>query len=76
MNKKGQVGVVGAIFIFLVFLLNWFIWLGGFLADVGTNVVVSNSLTGIEAFFFSNLNLVVLLGMILGMMGWMYLSAY
>jgi len=76
MNKKGQVGVIGAIFVFLFFLLMWFIWLGGFLADVGTQIVTTNSMTGLEAFFFSNLNLVVLLGMILGMMGWMYLSAY
>jgi len=38
------------------------------------DVVTTNSLTGIEAFFFNNLNFIVLICMILGMLGFMYLS--
>ena len=75
MNKKAQVGPIAAVFLFIVFLIMWFIWLGKWLGDVGEAVVVQNSLTGIEAFAFSNLNFIVLICMTLGMMGWMYFSS-
>lgn len=35
-------------------------------------MVTTNSLTGIEAFFYSNLNMVILVCAILGMLGYMY----
>ena len=75
MNKKGQVGQIGAIFLFIVFVINWFIWLGSWLAEVGHNAVVNNSLTGELAFFLNNLNFIVLICMILGMMGWLYFGS-
>lgn len=74
MNKKG-VGPIGAVFLFLVFLVIWFVWLGGWVNDVGTIMVTQNNLVGIEAFFFSNLNFMILICMALGMMGWMYFTA-
>lgn len=73
-NKKAQVGMVGAIFIFIFFLINWFIWLGAWVGNIGASVVADQGLTGIEAFFISNLNFVILIGMLLGMMGWIYFS--
>jgi len=74
MNKKG-IGPIGAVFLFLVFLVIWFIWLGGWVNQIGTAVVTKHSFTGIEGFFFSNLNFVILICMLLGMMGWMYFSS-
>ena len=56
----------------MVFLVNWFIWLGAWVSEVGAIVVTTNSLTGVEAFFFNNLNFVILICMLLGMLGWMY----
>lgn len=72
MNKRGIVGPIGAVMLFLVFILMWFVWLGSWLNEVGQIMVTTNSLTGFEAFFFSNLNFVVLICMLLGMMGFMY----
>lgn len=70
-NKKG-VGQIGAIMLFIVFVVMWFMWLGGWVADVGATAVADNGLTGIEAFAFENLNLCIMIFMILGMMAWMY----
>jgi len=70
-NKKA-IGPIGAIMLFLVFVVIWFVWLGGWVAFVGATAVAENHLTGIEAFAFENLNFIILIGMVLGMMGWMY----
>lgn len=72
MNNKAQVGPIGAIMLFGVFIVIWFVWLGAWLNEVGNLVVTTDSLTGIEAFFFSNLNFVVFICMLLGMLGFMY----
>lgn len=74
MNKKG-VGQIGAIFLFLMFIVMWFIWLGSWINTVGNDVITTHNLDGIEAFFFANLNFIVLICMLLGMMGWMYFGA-
>jgi len=74
-NKKAQTGPIGAVFLFVVFLVCWFIWLGSWLSTVGDSVVTAHSLSGIEAFFFLNLNFVVFICMLLGMMGWMYFGS-
>ena len=70
-NKKG-VGIIGAIMLFMVFVVMWFVWLGGWVAQVGHQVVIDNSLSGIEAFAFDNLNLIIMLVLILAMLGWSY----
>lgn len=75
MNKKAEVGPIGAIMLFIVFLIMWFMWLGGWVNEVGVYTIQTNSLTGIEAFFFANLNFVIFVIMILGMMGFMYFGA-
>jgi len=72
MDNKGEVGPVGAVLLLLVFIVNWFVWLGSFMTTVGQNIVTDNALTGVEAFFFSNLNFVILICMILGIMGISY----
>lgn len=68
-NRRGT-GVIGAILLFLVFLIIYFVWLGSWLGQVGRYVVANNSLVGIEAFFFNNLNFVVLICLLIAMVGW------
>lgn len=72
LEKKAQVGIIGAIILFMFFLINWFVWLGAWVSTVGQDAITTNNLTGVEAFFFANLNFVILICMILGMLSWMY----
>lgn len=74
-NSKKAVGPIGAIMLFMFFIIIWFIWLGGWVAYVGHDVVVSNNLVGVEAFFFDNLNFVIMIVIILAMIGWQYFGA-
>lgn len=74
LNKKGQGGQIGFILLLLIFILNWFIWLGSWVGTVGAYVVQTNSLTGVEAFFFMNLNAVIFICLLLASMGWGYLT--
>jgi len=73
MNKKG-VGIVGAVILFLIFIINWFVWLGSWISEAGALAIAKNNFTGFEAFFFNNLNFAVLICMILGIIGWTYFS--
>lgn len=75
MNKRAQVGPIGAIMLFILFLVMWFTWLGSFINTIGDNIVTGNQLTGVEAFAFSNLNFIIFICVILGMMGWMYFAS-
>jgi len=68
----GSIGQIGAIMLFIVFIVMWFIWLGAWVAEVGEEAIIAGGLTGIEAFCFANLNFIVLICLILGMLGWMY----
>ena len=70
-NKKA-VGPIGAIMLFLVFLVMWFVWLGPWINEIMAIVVTTTGATGIEAFFFENFNFVILVCLILGMLGWLY----
>ena len=74
-SKKANVGAIGGILLFIFFLINWFIWLGKWVGDVGKYMVVTNQLVGVEAFFFYNLNFVIFICMILGVMGMMYFGS-
>lgn len=71
MDNKGQ-GPIGFIFVIIVFLLLWFLWIGEWIAQVGEDAIAAGQLTGIEAFFYANLNVIVLLGLMLGTIGFMY----
>jgi len=72
MNKKGFVGPIGAIFLFLLFIVLWLMFLAEWLNSIGAMIITTNSLVGLEAFFYSNLNLMVFIIMILGMLAFMY----
>lgn len=70
----GAIGPVGAIFGFFAFIVIWFVWLGGWLNELGQSIIDANGYTGLEAFFYSNLNLTIMIGMFLGMLGFMYFT--
>lgn len=72
MNKKGFVGPIGAIFLFLLFIVLWLMFLAEWLNEVGAMIIATNNLVGLEAFFYSNLNLMVFIIMVLGMLAFMY----
>jgi hypothetical protein len=40
LTKKGQTGMIGAVFLFIFFIIIWFIWLGGWVATIGHTVVI------------------------------------
>lgn len=70
-NKRGT-GPIGAIILFIFFLIFYFVWLSSWLSEVGTYYITTTGAVGFEAFFYSNLNLWVILIMILGCLGWAY----
>lgn len=74
MKRKGQAGVIGVIFLLIIFVINWAIWLGPWIAEAGNDAVTEQGLTGAEAFFFANLNLVIFFCLILGVMAFIYLG--
>ena len=74
MNRRAQAGPLALIILLLMFIVMWFIWLGSYLAEIGQSTVDVNHLSGIEAFAFSNLNIIVLVGVILGFIGFMVWS--
>ena len=75
MNKKAQGGPIAYIFLVLCFIFIWFVWIGGWLSDVGDQAIIDGSLTGFEAFLYANLNLWVFLGLFLGSIGYMWWSS-
>jgi len=60
-SKKGFVGPLGIIFIDIVFVIVWALFLANFLAMAGTMYITTNAPVGFEAWFYNNLNFVVLL---------------
>ena len=70
-TKKGT-GIIGYVFFVLLFLLMWGVWLGSWIASVGQYAIEHNNLTGIEAFGFANLNLIVFICLVLGIMAYSY----
>jgi len=49
----------------LIFVVFWGLFLGKWLLIVGANYIAANGSTGVEAFFYNNLNFAVLIGFIL-----------
>lgn len=74
MNKKAQEGPIAFIFLLFAFIIFWFVWLGKFLVDMGQLAIINGNMTGIEAFFYANLNLWVFIALILGMLGFMWFA--
>lgn len=62
--KKGQ-STLTIVFIVLTFVIGWIFFLGDFLSYWGGQAVAINNLTGLEAFFYGNLNVLVAVGLLL-----------
>ena len=69
MNNKAQTGIATYLGIVFVFVIIWAFGLGAFISYWGAQAVSVNSLSGIEAFFFSNLNLVIFFALIISSAG-------
>jgi len=64
MNKKAA-SPIKLMFTSILFIIFWAVFLGQWLIIIGYNYITVNSSTGVEAFFFANLNFVVLIAFIL-----------
>jgi len=64
MNNKGQT-VIGVFFFIIVFIFLWIIFLAPYLNILGDTLVASSGETGLMAFVYMNLNLIVLIGVTL-----------
>lgn len=74
MGFKQGLGIISFYFLLAVFIAMWALFLGEWLAQIGADAITRNSLTGVEAFIWSNLNLWVLLGVLGAGAGALFLS--
>jgi len=74
MNKKGQALTV--IFFVLMFIILWVLFFAEQLTYWGQVTILNGGLTGFEAFFFSNINIVIFIGLMLFIMGSIYFSSH
>ena len=58
MNKIGQSGLYMMLILFIIGLI-WILGLAPWISEVGSTSVEENNLQGLNAFFYSNLNLVI-----------------
>lgn len=72
-NKRG-LGIISFYFLLAVFITVWALFLAEWLAQIGADAIATNSLTGVEAFVWGNLNLWVLLGVLGAGAGALFLS--
>lgn len=63
-NRKGQQGILGFFVILGVFVVLWALFIGSWVAQIGADAIVTNNMTGFEAFIWGNLNLWILLGVL------------
>jgi hypothetical protein len=70
MRKKAQLGIVTFLFMLGLFFLFWFVYLAGWINQVGQLTIDTNNLTGLEAFFFANLNFFIGLVLIVVLFFW------
>ena len=75
MNSKGQVGIITFLFSMLVFIILYAMFFASWLNDWGQRAITMNNLTGFEAFFYANINTLVIIVMILSIIGYMYIGA-
>lgn len=70
-----MVGPIGAIILFGMFSIVYMVWGAGYIAQVGQLAITTGNLVGLEAFFYANLNLWIILIMLLAMLGWSYFGS-
>ena len=72
-NKKAN--ILNYVFGLLFFNLIWLIGLAKFLTDWGAKSILDNNLVGIEAFAVGNINLIIFIVQILGIIGYNYFGS-
>ena len=58
MNNRAE-SPVGFVFFNIIFLFLWVAFLGPYLIVIGDVIILNGTLTGFEAWFYGNLNLLV-----------------
>ena len=67
MNKSGQL-IMGVFFSLIVFLILWFMFFAKWLNQWSQQFIIDQSLTGLEAFLVSTMNVWVLIGVSIGVL--------
>ena len=72
MRKKGQLAVLSVIFALIVFIVLWVLFFASWVNTWAQQAIVANELVGIEAFLLANMNLWIGLGVVIGVVAFMY----
>ena len=74
MHKKGYLGIVSMIVLVIVFIIVLSA-LGSPLWTMWQNAAVTGGLSGFELFIYDNPMLLIFIGLILGIIGWIYFGS-
>jgi hypothetical protein len=67
MDNKGQTGLT-VFFVLVIFGLIYFIGLAGMVGAVSSDYAIANNATGLDGWFFANINFIFTLGYVLSLM--------
>lgn len=67
MTERGQVGIISVFFLLCVFIIIWALVLAPMISTTGQLAIAGGNLTGLEAFFAGNFNLIILFCIIIAM---------
>ena len=65
LNMAQGTTIIGFVFSIVAFVFIWAIFLAKYLRDIGNMLIQDSGATGLLAFTYGNLNLIVLIGLIL-----------
>jgi hypothetical protein len=74
MNNKGQLLLISVVFGLIMFFLVYALFLAEWSNEWTDKMVSDNDLTGIEAFLMDNFQLWVFIGLIIGVLSYIYLG--
>ena len=72
LNRTGQFFWISYLVIAGIFFMFWALFFGGFLNVAGSEAVSSSGATGMDAFFLSNMNIVILFAFMLSIFSVVY----
>ena len=73
-SKKGQAGLLGVVFGLIMFFILWSLFLASWVRTAAEDMIVNNSLTGLEAFLIANINLWIFSGILIGVLAVAYIG--
>lgn len=74
-NKKGFTTPITIFFMVLAFVIGWALVFGPMLATWGADAVENNNLSGVEALFYYNLNVLIFVVLVIFILAYLYLGA-